>query len=356
MMHFTVAIIGRPNVGKSTLFNRLVGKKLALVDDQPGVTRDRREGEARLGDLTFTIIDTAGLEEADGATLVGRMRAQTEAAMPEADAILFVIDAPHRADAGRPALRRPRAPRRQAGDRCSPTRPRARPASCRPTRPSGSASAIRSRSRPSTARACPTSTTRSCEALPELDRPAAGGRGRATPEPPRTTPSGRCASPSSAARTPGKSTLINRMLGEERLLTGPEAGHHPRFHRRRLELARSPGEAVRHGRHAQARQHRGQAREARRSPTRCAPSASPRSSCCCSMPTIPVREAGPAPSSAWSSARAARSSSPSTSGTSSPATRPPQAAHGGQRASAVAGAGRADSCRSRGSRARASTG
>ncbi len=92
-MTFTVAIIGRPNVGKSTLFNRLVGKKLALVDDQPGVTRDRREGEARLGDLEFTIIDTAGLEEARDTTLVGRMRAQTEAALLDADAIFFVIDA-----------------------------------------------------------------------------------------------------------------------------------------------------------------------------------------------------------------------------------------------------------------------
>ena len=67
-----VAIIGRPNVGKSTLFNRLVGRKLALVDDRPGVTRDRREGEARLGDLLFTVIDTAGLEEADAASLTGR--------------------------------------------------------------------------------------------------------------------------------------------------------------------------------------------------------------------------------------------------------------------------------------------
>ncbi len=90
---FTIAIIGRPNVGKSTLFNRLVGKKLALVDDRPGVTRDRREGEAHLGDLTFTIIDTAGLEEGEAQTLAGRMRAQTEAAIDQADAIFFMIDA-----------------------------------------------------------------------------------------------------------------------------------------------------------------------------------------------------------------------------------------------------------------------
>ncbi|GAC1341572.1 MAG: ribosome biogenesis GTPase Der [Beijerinckiaceae bacterium] len=92
-MSFKLAIIGRPNVGKSTLFNRLVGKKLALVDDQPGVTRDRREGEAHLGDLTFTIIDTSGLEASAAASLTGRMRAQTEAAVADADAILFLIDA-----------------------------------------------------------------------------------------------------------------------------------------------------------------------------------------------------------------------------------------------------------------------
>jgi len=92
-MSFTLAIVGRPNVGKSTLFNRLVGKRLALVDDQPGVTRDLREGEARLGDLRFTVIDTAGLEEATDESLQGRMRKLTERAVDMADICLFVIDA-----------------------------------------------------------------------------------------------------------------------------------------------------------------------------------------------------------------------------------------------------------------------
>jgi GTP-binding protein len=89
----TVAIIGRPNVGKSTLFNRLVGKRLALVDDRPGVTRDRREGQARILDLEFRLIDTAGFEDEDVQTLPGRMRQQTEAAVREADVALFLIDA-----------------------------------------------------------------------------------------------------------------------------------------------------------------------------------------------------------------------------------------------------------------------
>jgi GTP-binding protein len=92
-MPFTIAIIGRPNVGKSTLFNRLVGQKLALVDDQPGVTRDRREGAARLGGLAFTVVDTAGLDEGARGSLTARMQAQTETAIAAADALFFVIDA-----------------------------------------------------------------------------------------------------------------------------------------------------------------------------------------------------------------------------------------------------------------------
>ena len=92
-MPFTLAIVGRPNVGKSTLFNRLVGRRLALVDDQPGVTRDLREGAGRLGALRFTVVDTAGLEEATDASLPGRMRALTERAVDAADVCLFMIDA-----------------------------------------------------------------------------------------------------------------------------------------------------------------------------------------------------------------------------------------------------------------------
>lgn len=92
-MSFTLAIVGRPNVGKSTLFNRLVGKKLALVDDQPGVTRDLREGEGRIADIRFTVIDSAGLEEATDDSLQGRMRRLTERAVEMADVCLFMIDA-----------------------------------------------------------------------------------------------------------------------------------------------------------------------------------------------------------------------------------------------------------------------
>src|SRR5438067_12708680 len=92
-MSVTVAIIGRPNVGKSTLFNRLAGRPLALVDDTPGVTRDRREGEGRIADRRFQMIDTAGLEGAAPETFGGRRRAQTESARAEADVGMVILDA-----------------------------------------------------------------------------------------------------------------------------------------------------------------------------------------------------------------------------------------------------------------------
>ena len=114
-MSFTIAIIGRPNVGKSTLFNRLVGQKLALVDDEPGVTRDRREGDARLCDLEFTVIDTAGLDEGAKGSLTARMQEQTETAIAPGRRADVRDRRARRADAERSRLCRFRAPRQQAG-------------------------------------------------------------------------------------------------------------------------------------------------------------------------------------------------------------------------------------------------
>jgi GTP-binding protein len=92
-MPFTVAIVGRPNVGKSTLFNRLAGRRDAIVHDRPGVTRDRREGQGSIAGMHFTLVDTAGLEDAPADSLEGRMRAQTERAVAAADVVLFLVDA-----------------------------------------------------------------------------------------------------------------------------------------------------------------------------------------------------------------------------------------------------------------------
>lgn len=210
-----VAIVGRPNVGKSTLFNRLVGKRLALVDDRPGVTRDRREGEAYLGHLNFRVIDTAGLEEAESGSLLGRMRAQTEAAIEEADVILFVIDA----RAGILPADRPFAEMaRRSG----------KPVIVLANKAEGGAGMPGAYEAFSLGLGDPVPFSAEhgeglsdlIEALlphfpPEEDEDEADEKERAK-RPLKVAIIGR--------PNAGKSTLINRLIGEERLLTGPEAG------------------------------------------------------------------------------------------------------------------------------------
>jgi GTPase len=228
---FKIAIVGRPNVGKSTLFNRLVGKRLALVDDLPGVTRDRREGTAHLGDLTFTIIDTAGLETGAPATLAGRMRAQTEAAIADADAILFMIDAragvmpDDRAFAA--LLRRADKPLILAANKAEG---RAGIEGAREAFDLGFGEPVVLSAEHGEGLGELYEALR--EALPEATEPTEEEiEEAAAAEPLGDEEDGSELDPTKPLRVAiigrpnaGKSTLLNRILGEDRLLTGPEAG------------------------------------------------------------------------------------------------------------------------------------
>jgi GTP-binding protein len=216
-MSFTVAIVGRPNVGKSTLFNRLVGRRLALVDDRPGVTRDRREGDAQLGDLAFKVIDTAGLENAERGSLSARMQAHTAAAIAKADAILFLIDA----RAGATASDRVFADMvRKSGKHAilvaNKSEGRAGEAGALEAYALGLGDPIAMSAEHGEGLAELYEALRAV--LPEPITKGEHEQVRAAPDesPIRIAIVGR--------PNTGKSTLINRLLGEERLLTGPETG------------------------------------------------------------------------------------------------------------------------------------
>ncbi|MGH7048065.1 MAG: ribosome biogenesis GTPase Der [Stellaceae bacterium] len=211
-MSLSVAILGRPNVGKSTLFNRLVGSRAALVDDTPGLTRDRRQGAARIADLEFRAIDTAGLEESAPASLAGRMQAQTARALAEADVALLVIDA----RAGVTEADRHFADwLRRSGKAvvlvANKTEGR--------TMPAGVGEAYRLGLGDPVA-----ISAEHGEGLAELYErlapfapvPSSREGQEAPPKPLLLAIVGR--------PNVGKSTLVNRLIGEERLLTGPEAG------------------------------------------------------------------------------------------------------------------------------------
>jgi len=216
-MSFSLAIVGRPNVGKSTLFNRLVGKRLALVDDLPGVTRDRREGDARLGDLEFTAVDTPGLEEGASKSLAARMMAQTRRAVADADAVLFIIDA----RAGlTPADRAFADLVRRSG----------KPAIIVANKSEGSAGSAGALEAYALGLGEPVAVSAEHgEGLADLydalrtALPDETAQARGEPQVPME-PGGPIRVAVVGRPNSGKSTLVNRLLGEERLLTGPEAG------------------------------------------------------------------------------------------------------------------------------------
>ncbi len=240
-MDVTIAIVGRPNVGKSTLFNRLVGRRLALVDDTPGVTRDRREGEGRLGDLRFRIIDTAGLEEGEEGSLARRMRAQTEQALAGADCVLFLIDARtgitptdrHFAD----WLRKQNVPVILVANKAEGRRglEGAYDAYSLGIGDPVAISAEHGEGFSALYRAIVAAAGERAADLVEKDMAAADERPDSGPEEgdldyrfAEEEEENRSARPLRLAvvgrPNAGKSTLINRLIGEDRLLTGPEAG------------------------------------------------------------------------------------------------------------------------------------
>jgi GTPase len=219
-MSFTIAIVGRPNVGKSTLFNRLVGARRALVDDRPGVTRDRREGEGKLGDLSFKVIDTAGLEkpDRDGESLSARIQAQTAAALAQADAVFFLIDVRAGAtSADRAFADLVRKSGKPAIVVANKSEGRAAEAGVLEAYALGLGDPIAISAEHGEGLAGLYDALRA--ALPEAtaeDEDAEAATPAAAEKPIRIAVVGR--------PNTGKSTLINRLLGEERLLTGPEAG------------------------------------------------------------------------------------------------------------------------------------
>ena len=299
-MSAKVAIIGRPNVGKSTLFNRLVGRKLALVDDQPGVTRDRREGEARLGDLAFTVVDTAGLEEGDEARSPGACARRPRRRSPTATRC---CSSSTRAPASpRPTGISPQAVRRAgkpiilvankaegaAGrdGRLRSLRPRPRRADRLFRRARrGPRRALRRARRRAAARARRGPRRRRKSGRAARSR-RGGGRQRADSDKPlRIAVLGR--------PNAGKSTLLNRILGEERLLDRAGARPDARQHRHR-DRAGAAGklQAVRHRGPAPARARGREAGEARRR-RRAARGEVRRSRRPAARRDDPVREAGP---------------------------------------------------------------